>query len=295
MVETVVEEKPGEEPKANDRDTGAEGEEQNAAPETPTDPFTPDVLARAAPLFSEEEARSFGTPEGLNAGVMALQRRLATLAPPTTETPKPATAAPASETAEFDWGTALDGYDDDLKQAIMGSHKHAMAASGNRVKALEDEMKELKNTAGDAAKRRVTNELDAFVADLGEEWEPIFGKGDIFSIPKGSTGWVARNRLGEQMYALAMGYDAAGIPVPSPAELRKVALQTGFTAEAKGIAQRKASPTQTIARPTQRKGRELPIGRERAIARAKETDVKVDKARQATKAREAERVRQESA
>lgn len=119
------------------------------------------------------------------------------------------------------------------------------------------------DAAEGVTREHFTQSVDRQIAEWGEPYEKLFGKGNADSLDRESNHWANRQTLVEAIDVLEAGREALGLPALPQAELSKQALASAFYEETKGIVRKEISKTLKekskgmLNRPTQREGAEL--------------------------------------
>lgn len=176
---------------------------------------------------------------------------------------------PSEESKEPDWEQMIqDGHDPDLI-AIQKSN-------WQRATAAEAMVKQLQQAEQQRAATAQSDRFDDVLNGLGDEYEPILGKGrrgDLMkSSPEAATN---RQKVFTMMTLLKDGYQKSGQPVPSDSDLIQQAVHAQFFKQSQEIArnsikrQIKNAGSQALSRPRSGSSRELP-GPERALQKERE-------------------------
>ncbi len=127
--------------------------------------------------------------------------------------PTPAVAptppTPAPTTAQVAYKCGLDP--DDISPEVVEEFGKLHTAFNTRVTELETGVQTFLSNMANAANARTadqfTTDFDKQLAGLGDEYEPLFGKGNIESLDKQSEAFKHRARLAEEVTALQVVHD----------------------------------------------------------------------------------------
>ena len=228
-----------------------EGEEESDCPDGDCDEAEEDdsdleaLAARAAEVgLDEEDIAKIGNVENLERMVMILEAR------------KKSQEEPQPEPEKVDPDFA------DVPEELKPALEQVTKAYEQRIAALESQLGEYGKYADMQAEKAVKNEFDGFVADLGPEYESLFGTGSSDDLRNGSKELSNRVTVLEEMNALAKGYEAVGREVPDEKSLFSKALSSVFgeeiielkaAAKESQIAERRSK---FVGRPSQRHGKQ---------------------------------------
>ena len=225
-----------------------EGEEESDCPDGDCDEEDSDLealAARAAEVgLDEEDIAKIGNVENLERMVMILEAR------------KKSQEEPQPEPEKVDPDFA------DVPEELKPALEQVTKAYEQRIAALESQLGEYGKYADMQAEKAVKNEFDGFVADLGPEYESLFGTGSSDDLRNGSKELSNRVTVLEEMNALAKGYEAVGREVPDEKSLFSKALSSVFgeeiielkaAAKESQIAERRSK---FVGRPSQRHGKQ---------------------------------------
>jgi len=228
-----------------------EGEEESDCPDGDCDEAEEDdsdleaLAARAAEVgLDEEDIAKIGNVENLERMVMILEAR------------KKSQEEPQPEPEKVDPDFA------DVPEELKPALEQVTKAYEDRIAALESQLGEYGKYADMQAEKAVKNEFDGFVADLGPEYESLFGTGSSDNLRNGSKELSNRVTVLEEMNALAKGYEAVGREVPDEKSLFSKALSSVFgeeiielkaAAKESQIAERRSK---FVGRPSQRHGKQ---------------------------------------
>jgi hypothetical protein len=228
-----------------------EGEEESDCPDGDCDEAEEDDLdlealaARAGAVgLDEEDIAKIGNVENLERMVMILEAR------------KKSQEEPQPEPEKVDPDFA------DVPEELKPALEQVTKAYEDRIAALESQLGEYGKYADMQAEKAVKNEFDGFVADLGSEYESLFGTGSSDNLRNGSKELSNRVTVLEEMNALAKGYEAVGREVPDEKSLFSKALSSVFgeeiielkaAAKESQIAERRSK---FVGRPSQRHGKQ---------------------------------------
>ena len=225
-----------------------EGEEESDCPDGDCDEEDSDLealAARAAEVgLDEEDIAKIGNVENLERMVMILEAR------------KKSQEEPQPEPEKVDPDFA------DVPEELKPALEQVTKAYEDRIAALESQLGEYGKYADMQAEKAVKNEFDGFVADLGPEYESLFGTGSSDNLRNGSKELSNRVTVLEEMNALAKGYEAVGREVPDEKSLFSKALSSVFgeeiielkaAAKESQIAERRSK---FVGRPSQRHGKQ---------------------------------------
>ena len=228
-----------------------EGEEESDCPDGDCDESEEEdsdleaLAARAAEVgLDEEDIAKIGNVESLERMVMILEAR------------KKSQEEPQPEPEKVDPDFA------DVPEELKPALEQVTKAYEERIAALESQLGEYGKYADMQAEKAVKNEFDGFVADLGPEYESLFGTGSSDDLRNGSKELSNRVTVLEEMNALAKGYEAVGREVPDEKSLFSKALSSVFgeeiielkaAAKESQIAERRSK---FVGRPSQRHGKQ---------------------------------------
>jgi hypothetical protein len=228
-----------------------EGEEESDCPDGDCDEAEEDdsdleaLAARAGAVgLDEEDIAKIGNVENLERMVMILEAR------------KKSQEEPQPEPEKVDPDFA------DVPEELKPALEQVTKAYEDRIAALESQLGEYGKYADMQAEKAVKNEFDGFVADLGSEYESLFGTGSSDNLRNGSKELSNRVTVLEEMNALAKGYEAVGREVPDEKSLFSKALSSVFgeeiielkaAAKESQIAERRSK---FVGRPSQRHGKQ---------------------------------------
>jgi hypothetical protein len=161
-----------------------------------------------------------------------------------------------------------DGFDERLIGRLnkMAGRLQDLAAEN---KSLKESHAQLAATSSGQSTERAEKFFDGQISSLGEDFEPIFGKGGFGSLERGSEVFKQRAAVLEEVGALAAGYKAVNKPVPNIDTLfsRAVFNVTGKTASPKAAVvedpipgKLKAQATKTVGRPASTNKQNTPAG-----------------------------------
>lgn len=276
-METYFKDNPATE--APKTDEGAEGEpaektEEPEAPATETtvtpaapkaDWLNPDLELLAAQAgIAQTDAVEFGSAQALRKAIGMLQGRAPRQnadAPATTD--KPVVTEPALK-IELDPAK----YDDDIIKQFDNIQKHF----SDEVNKLKERNAVLENSAAQVNGQAKIARFDGFIAGLGDDFQPLLGKGGVDAVDQKSDHFKNREKLFSEMQALAAGYGNVGMPVPPEAELFRKALHSTFGDQIQKIANGKLRNTverrakQIIAPPTHQSSNESVSDEDKAVA-----------------------------
>jgi hypothetical protein len=248
---------------------------------TPPEPVEPETLSRedfAQFGISREEASKLDKAGVLSTFLDSFDKALVTQTKASREASATAQPEPAKAAIPAQPATPPEGFKGlDLDPAVWteefvsqmkgldGHYRNEIATLKQTVAALLQEREQSR------AEAFISN-VDSWIDQLGEEYVPVFGKGNVRTIAKGSPEHAKRSELVQIMDILTDGLQRRGFPVPSEKELftRAVRQVAGDRAESiarkKVEAQTRNTKGQFVARPSQREGKPL-TGREKAEAR----------------------------
>ena len=260
---------------ADDGDDEDSGGAEASAPE-----FTIDLLNAAG--LSETEARAqFKTPEALEEQVRSMDARFVQAgqsfqfaSPASAVQPPAATVQPTQPTDtnvspdEFD-----EDWDEDTRRVAVELTKRFQKQLSERDKALQQHAEVLaqvmqQTQAGQ--QQQYVQEFDGFVKELGDDWKPIFGSGDGYSLPVNSLAMQNRVHLDRVAAQLAAGRRAYNQPELSQKELLSRAVRVAFPEVQKQTVRREVTADVVkrqrlvTERPTHRRSKQM-TGEERAI------------------------------
>jgi len=202
--------------------------------------------------LTEADVGRFGTVEDLEAALDVLEARKTEKVEPEkkivekTDVEKKAEAdAKAEEDKPYDCGLNPDTYDEGLVAAVnkMGNDFKAELKSLKAENAeLKGETTQLAKVHRQKAQDEATEKFDKRIADLGEDFEDVFGKGTIKEIKIESPEFKNRAALDEKISVLWQSYKLSGAKIPSNDELFQEALLILHTQK---IKQKDFKPTKT--------------------------------------------------
>lgn len=226
-VKTQFAELPDEGP-ANDK-AAPEPKAEAPSADAPKEPeFSPDLINFGKQLdFSEEEIKSFGTPEKAERHLQRVLRAYqlgAQQQPP----PKKEPEAKKEELAEFD-PSVFDK--EEYPAEARGLAKYAKETREEN-KQLKEQLSQVGGAVQELVQREqnrereaIRRQMDAVFNDL-PEYTHVFGEGEGTRLKSDSAEMKERQRVGQQMTILQAGYAAAGIQSPSLPELQKQAIRS---------------------------------------------------------------------
>ena len=226
-----------------------------------------DLLQQAKGMgFTEEEAKTFGDPLLLQDALTVMDRNLVgsrpveppapAPAPAPVAPPPPAAPAPASLPADLSATLAkLDAITADehgaevaaamqAVKAVMGSVLELNQGLNNRVTTLQTEAQQRRNDT-------FATEFDAALSELGDEYEPTFGKGAGSELDSTSTEMQHRMKLINGMELIAARLQQQGQRVPPIKQLLARAVRMDFPEPADTTARQK------IAKQLAKRGRNI--------------------------------------
>lgn len=173
---------------------------------------------------------------------------------------------PEVEQKEPNWDQMIeDGHDPD----IIALQK----STWQRAQAAEAEVRQLKQLEQMRAAQAESDRFDDALNGLGDEYEPILGKGRRASLSKETL--ANRQKVFTKMGVLRRGYELSGEPVPPEADLIQEAVQASFYKQAQQFArnsikkQIKNAGSQALSRPRSGSSKEL-AGPQRALQKEQE-------------------------
>lgn len=205
--------------------------------------------------LTEEEATDLDGKGELGRALDLIDRRFAKLG---AEPPKEGEQAnpPMKQTAgPLELKLDTDVYDDGLVAQVGGIVEH--------VNSLHQKLEGILG-----ASRR--QQMDAFFASLGEEYQEVFGKGPLDALPSRSVMRERRLEVERTVDILRAGYERVGQPVPGENVLQERAARMIAGNEMQAAARKRAAQQardtqgQFVAKPTHREGKPH-TGRERAV------------------------------
>lgn len=259
---------------ASDPESDPEDGEAEETVEKPADDDTAEfdvsdeLLDRAVAVGYElDDIRDFKDAKAFEkelARVEKLQQRLQGRKADTTADPEP-----EPESKEPDWDQLIqDGHDPDIIALQKSSWQRAAAA--------EATVKQLQQAEQQRAITAQTERFDEVLNGMGEEYEPLLGKGRRAELMKSSPEAAEnRQKVFTMMAMLKNGYEQSGQKVPSDSELIQQAFQASFFKQSQEIArnalkkQIKNAGSQALSRPRSGSAKELP-GPERALVKERE-------------------------
>ena len=186
--------------------------------------------------------------------------------------------APKTGPAEFKLPkpTESEDWHEDAKILVEAIQQHQNAQLAQRDEQLSKQQELLTRLIKEREeqdRQQYVTRFDKFIDTLGADWEPVFGRGSGFSLPR--NGIAVQNRVHLDLMAaqLSRSLQAMGQPNLEAEELLSRALNVAFSEQAKQQVRRTVTSEltgrqrQMTARPNQRKGRQL-SGTEKAIQTA---------------------------
>jgi hypothetical protein len=264
--------------------------------------FRDELLQRAEDAgFTAEDAKAFGSPENLARALAAQDRALALLGrqelgmqspeatPEQAKEPEKQEAQPAPDISgmeKFKIELDPDDYSEELTKAVTGMNDHydsIVREQGSLLKQivpaileLHQELTQFTGHSQAEAVAQFEQELDTSFTTLGDEYKDKFGAGPIRQLDPNSSEYINRNKLVEEMNAIAAGEARArpnGRPASSRSQLFQRALYSLYPDAIKSTVRKeilgKAQERngQSLARPTGRQSKPL-TGEERAVKTA---------------------------
>jgi len=251
----------------SEQDIEAEIEEQTEAGDVAgdtdaSDEFPEELLIETG--YSAEEAKAiYGDSATLAAAVRELDARqidaarmAATQLPELPETP---TEEPVVE--DVDLEKALEGFDDESKNAILALQKRQEAELARRDQAIQAQQQQLETfirSQEQFVQQQANHEFDEFCNGL-EGWEHVLGHGNAATIPQHSLQFQNRGHLANTANLLQRGRQMQGQPPLSSDELLVRSLHAAFPREYSQIIERQVQgqvaerQQMQIARPTGRR------------------------------------------
>jgi hypothetical protein len=216
------------------------------------------ILERAANLgLTREEAEAFETPEALERTLGILEKRL------------PQDDGVSGSEAEAGENDAQEGfelefedealYEPELIDNLRGMKTHYDQA----LSAMRQEVEQLRSANQANEAQAVTERFERMISDLGDDYEPMLGKGTVDDIDRSGDHFKNRQKLFEQMHVIQSGRVAAKLEPLAEKELFQQAVNHVFNGNLKDLTRKGIAKTlkkrkgQMIGRPQGRKGRPL--------------------------------------
>lgn len=181
-------------------------------------------IGRQFGLTPDQLRQQFGTPE-------AFERAVANyISAPKPEEKKP---EPEEELPEFEFKVENE---EDLAPELVSAMKSITSkfnethkAMAGKIKSLESQLKATNESNQYQQAQAAVTEFDNVISGLGDDWEPIFGKGASTQMDQSSDAARNRQRLAETAAALRTAYQS--LPTPRSLSLREamsLALKASF-------------------------------------------------------------------
>lgn len=254
------------EPAAEAADAGGDAEE----PVESNEDFSDALLSRAVALgYTVADIKSFRSEKSLEkeiSRVERLQQRMGDQAPASAELPADPPAEPAVDTSEPDWKQMVaDGYDQKFVELQQRTWQRAQAAeAGMRQLQQEHQRREF-----DAQVQR----FDTTLANLGTEYESLFGAGSMADVKKASPEMAQKRvEVFHKFQQLKNSYLMNRLPLPPEKELIEEAVHARFWKQTKTLARKeltkdiKKAGSQAMSRPRST-GRQALAGAPAALAK----------------------------
>lgn len=263
-------------------DAGSDAEESSDAKAESTnesagseDDFSEALLDRAVALgYTVADIKSFRSEKSLEkeiSRVERLQQRMASRQAPATEQQQEAAETQAA--SEPDWQKMLDeGYDPQMVAFQQQSWQRAVAAEQRAMQA-ESAVQQLHHIEQQRAFDAQVQRFDSTLANLGEEYESLFGKGSMAEVKKASPE-AAQKRVEvfQKFQQLKNAYLMNKQPLPPEQELIEEAVHARFWKQTKSLARKeltndiKKAGSQALSRPRST-GRQSLSGAPAALAK----------------------------
>jgi len=246
-------------PAPADAEVGGEAEDATADAEPPETPpvteeadagagedegtvtYGDDTVARATALALDEDwLGRFASDEAALRGLDAVESAIAKFGTPsepaaeTTATPDTPATPPALDMSGLpelmQAGLDPERTDEALVEYTNASREF-MAQTHTEVQQMRQQMSRLLETEAVRAQQADVERFDSMIADLDDDFEPLFAKGTVNDVTEGSTEYKNRARLFDQMAVLREGYRAKKLAVPEHKQLFNSALRIAFPKE----------------------------------------------------------------
>lgn len=263
---TSADEAPAEPVEAS-TDAGGDAEESAES----GDDFSDELLNRAVALgYTVADIKSFRSEKSLEkeiSRVERIQQRLAAKTPEAAEiAPEPEPTVAPEEAAEPDWEQMVaDGYDEKFVKMQQRTWQRAQAAeAGLRQIQQEHQRREF-----DAQVQR----FDMTLANLGMEYESLFGAGSMVEVKKASPEMAQKRvEVFHKFQQLKNSYLMNQLPLPPEKELIEEAVHARFWKQTKTLARKELTNdiqkagSQALSRPRST-GRQALTGTSNALAK----------------------------
>ena len=287
--ETTTDAKPGEEVPSGsdgeattDDDPNARGTKDEQIEQKVE--FDPALLARGATLgFSKEDAENVGDPKVFETMLNSFSERLAVFGAPPVEPgapqPPPTAPPPQQQPPPETQPSAPEGFKIELDPEAV---EPPIVETFNKLNDhYAAQMAEMQGALGYALAviqqqqtQSTTKRLDGYFAGLGEEFEPVVGKGTIAGLnPEFAQ---VRGEIVTRMTALAQGFQRIGRPVPPEDQLFQEAVNAVCAGKFREIEAAKVSAQLEkrkgghVSRPTRRQPDAPTDPTERAVSKVAE-------------------------
>jgi len=203
---------------ADEKDAGKKAEEKGEQQEEIV--TVSDELAERAVKagFSVEKIEKFSTVEDLENAVEVIESHQVKVEPE--KKPEVKVEQKAGEEKPYDCGLDPEMYDPGVIGAINKVGDTLLAEN----KQLKQQLAGITGKFQADEVAETTKWFDNKLAELGEDFEPVFGKGAFNDVRKESAEFKNRAALDTEMTALRAGYAAVGKPLPSKDRIFEMAL-----------------------------------------------------------------------
>ena len=232
--------------------------------------FSDELLNRAVALgYTVADIKSFRSEKSLEkeiSRVERIQQRLAAKTPETADAAQEPEPTVDPDAAEPDWEQMIaDGYDEKFVKMQQRTWQRAQAAeAGLRQIQQEHQRREF-----DAQVQR----FDATLANLGSEYESLFGTGSMAEVKKASPEMAQKRvEVFHKFQQLKNSYLMNRMPLPPEKELIEEAVHARFWKQTKTLARKeltediKKAGSQALSRPRST-GRQALTGASNALAK----------------------------
>lgn len=110
--------------------------------------------------------------------------------------------------------------EDEYSEDVVGVFSTMKTA----MRGLLDKVNSLQSANSEIAANETTRWFDGQIADLGEQYESVLGKGSQSDVGKNSDYFANRGKVAEHMDVLTAGYESIGKAIPSKDVLFKAAV-----------------------------------------------------------------------
>lgn len=252
-------------------DKSADAGEKAEEPVESDEDFSDELLNRAAVLgYTVADIKSFRSEKSLEkeiSRVERIQQRLTAKTPEAAESlQEPGPTVESDEIAEPDWAQMVaDGYDQKFVEMQQRTWQRAQAAEAGLRQLQQDHHRR----EFDAQVQR----FDTTLANLGAEYESLFGKGSMAEAKKASPE-LAQKRVEvfHKFQQLKNSYLMNKLPLPPENELIEEAVHARFWKQTKTLARKeltediKKAGSQALSRPRST-GRQALTGASNALAK----------------------------